>query len=43
MQEPLGLVVREAPLTLPAISIDLIWHERRHHDPMLEWIRRTLP
>jgi len=39
MQGALGLVVREVPLALPPIGIDLIWHERRHHDPMLEWIR----
>lgn len=41
-QDSLGLTLREVPLALPAISIDLIWHERRHHDPMLEWIRRAV-
>jgi DNA-binding transcriptional LysR family regulator len=43
MQDSLGLAVREVPFMLPPIGIDLIWHERRHQDPMLEWIRRTLP
>lgn len=43
MQASLDLVVREVPFALPPIGIDLIWHERRHQDPMLEWIRRTLP
>jgi DNA-binding transcriptional LysR family regulator len=42
LRESLGLVVREAPLALPPIGIDLIWHERRHHDPMLEWVRRNI-
>lgn len=40
--EALQLVVREVPLVLPPIGIDLIWHERRHHDPMLEWVRRCI-
>jgi DNA-binding transcriptional LysR family regulator len=42
MQGSLGLVLREVPLALPPIGIDLIWHERRHHDPMLAWVRRTI-
>lgn len=40
IKDVLGLVLKEAPVVLPAIGIDLIWHERRHLDPMLEWVRR---
>lgn len=43
MRDSLGLVVREVPFALPPIGIDLIWHESRHQDPMLDWIRRLFP
>jgi DNA-binding transcriptional LysR family regulator len=39
MRVPLGLVLREPPVSLPAIEIDLIWHEGRQRDPMLSWLR----
>jgi len=42
LRESLRLTLREPPLALPPIGIDLIWHERRHHDPMLEWVRRSI-
>ena len=42
MQGSLGLVIREVPLVLARIGLDLILHERRHHDPMLAWVRRTV-
>jgi DNA-binding transcriptional LysR family regulator len=39
LQEPLGLALRNSPLTLPPIDIHWIWHQRRHRDPLLEWVR----
>jgi DNA-binding transcriptional LysR family regulator len=42
MQAGLGLALHEAPLPLPPISVALIWHEARHHDPLLKWLRRVM-
>lgn len=39
---PLGLVVRDPPLALPGFAIHQSWHERRHADPALRWLRRLV-
>jgi DNA-binding transcriptional LysR family regulator len=36
---PLGLVVRELPLELPAVPVSLTWPEHQHDDPGHRWIR----
>ena len=33
------LALSPPPIALPPIAIDLIWHERRQHDPLLAWVR----
>ncbi|MFL5304542.1 MAG: LysR family transcriptional regulator [Polyangia bacterium] len=43
LREPLRLVLRDAPVALPAIEIDLIWHEGTHRDPFLTWVRSVIP
>ena len=37
--QPLGLVVRELPLVLPAFEVNLFWHQRVHADPGHRWLR----
>ena len=37
-----GLVVRDVPLELPAIHIDMLWHRRLHGAPGHDWLRRVL-
>ncbi|MGZ3478334.1 MAG: LysR family transcriptional regulator, partial [Polyangiales bacterium] len=41
LAEPLGLVVVPAPseLALAGFSMNLVWHERTHHDAPLKWVR----
>jgi len=39
VEDRFGLSLARPPLQLPAITIDLIWHERRHRDPLLRWAR----
>ncbi|MDK9688308.1 LysR family transcriptional regulator [Halomonas sp. LC1] len=34
-----GLAIREHPLTLPEIPINLFWHRRFHQDPGNRWLR----
>ncbi len=36
------LVMRAAPLTLPAIEVDLLWHGRHDGNPAQRWLRQTL-
>lgn len=36
---PLGLVVRELPLALPAFEVSLVWHHRTHADAAHAWMR----
>jgi DNA-binding transcriptional LysR family regulator len=33
------LALSPPPIALPTITIDVIWHERRQHDPLLAWAR----
>jgi DNA-binding transcriptional LysR family regulator len=42
VQQRFKLVLRKPPLELPAIGIELIWHERRQRDPLLAWVRSQL-
>jgi DNA-binding transcriptional LysR family regulator len=37
-----GLEVLELPLALPTFGIHVVWHERRHHDPLHTWLRGLL-
>lgn len=39
---PLGLVVRELPVALPAFGVDMFWHRRVHPDPGHRWLREHL-
>jgi DNA-binding transcriptional LysR family regulator len=41
LQAFFDLALRPPPVALPEIHIDLIWHEGRRQDPMLEWVRET--
>lgn len=36
---PLGLVMRDLPLALPAFEVNLFWHQRVHADPGHRWLR----
>jgi DNA-binding transcriptional LysR family regulator len=38
VRERFGLVLSPPPIKLPPITIDLIWHERRHRDALLSWM-----
>jgi len=38
-QHAFRLVLRPPPLALPEIEISLIWHERRHKEPLVAWAR----
>jgi DNA-binding transcriptional LysR family regulator len=42
VRDRFDLVVRDPPIELPPIRVDLVWHERRHRDPLLAWVRRLL-
>ncbi len=35
-----GLVILEAPLTLPDLNISIFWHERHHRDVAHAWFRQ---
>ena len=37
--QPLGLVMRELPLVLPAFEVNLFWHQRVQADPRHRWLR----
>ncbi|MGY3726626.1 MULTISPECIES: LysR family transcriptional regulator [Cobetia] len=37
-----GLVIRELPLKLPALSYRLIWHASHEQDPGHRWLRQSL-
>jgi DNA-binding transcriptional LysR family regulator len=38
----LGLVVRPAPIDLPAVRFAIGWHERFQHDPGHRWVRERI-
>ncbi|WP_105375000.1 LysR family transcriptional regulator [Neorhizobium huautlense] len=38
----LPLTVVDPPVQLPAYEVELIWHERCHHDPSHSWLRREI-
>lgn len=38
----LPVVVLPPPLPLPGFSLDLLWHERYHHDPAHAWFRAAV-
>ena len=38
VRQRFGLALYPPPIKLPPITIDLIWHERRHRDPLLAWL-----
>jgi DNA-binding transcriptional LysR family regulator len=38
----LGLRALPAPFESPELQLDLIWHERAHHDPGHAWFRDAL-
>ena len=42
LADSLKLVVRDLPFDLPAIRIELIWHESRRRDPVLAWVRQAV-
>jgi DNA-binding transcriptional LysR family regulator len=37
-----GLVVKEPPVELAPVDIQMLWHERGHRDPRQRWLRSTL-
>ncbi|MBF6029741.1 LysR family transcriptional regulator [Pseudomonas sp. P115] len=37
-----GLAMLEPPVEIPGFSKTVAWHERTHHDPAHQWVRRTL-
>lgn len=37
-----GLACCPHPLDVPAVHFDILWHRRREHDPMVNWVRDTL-
>lgn len=39
VQERFGLELTTPPLKLPPIAVEVIWHERRHRDPLHLWAR----
>lgn len=41
LQPRFGFVVKNCPLSLPPVSVDLYWHDRFHRDPGNQWLRRT--
>jgi DNA-binding transcriptional LysR family regulator len=41
MQPRFNLVVKNCPLTLPQVAVDLYWHDRFHRDPGNKWLRQT--
>jgi len=40
--QTLPLAVLPPPLPLPGFSLDLLWHERYHHDPAHAWFRAAV-
>ena len=39
LAEPRDLVRLPPPLALPGFGVEMIWHERSHHDPAQRWLR----
>ena len=37
-----ALVWRELPFTLPAVHLDMLWHERDARSPVHKWLRKHL-
>ncbi|MBF0877164.1 LysR family transcriptional regulator [Gluconobacter cerevisiae] len=37
-----SLRIFEPPLQLPSLQYQQVWHERRHRDPMLSWLRNIV-
>lgn len=37
-----SLVTRELPFVLPAVNVDMLWHERDTRSPAHKWLRDTL-
>ncbi len=37
-----ALVWRELPFTLPAVHLDMLWHERDARSPAHKWLRKHL-
>jgi DNA-binding transcriptional LysR family regulator len=37
-----ALVLKELPFELPAIHVDMLWHERDARNPAHKWVRTTL-
>ncbi|WP_319825362.1 LysR family transcriptional regulator [Thalassovita sp.] len=38
----LGLVLYRAPVTLPAVTLSMVWHRRHSHAPAHRWLRDQL-
>jgi DNA-binding transcriptional LysR family regulator len=38
----LPLRIVEPPVALPRFRVNLVWHERRHHDPAQRWFRAQI-
>ena len=36
------LAVLELPVPLPSLSFRLLWHERTHHEPAQQWLRKVI-
>lgn len=39
---PATLVSFPPPLPLPSVRVEVIWHDRHHHDPAHQWLLATL-
>lgn len=40
--EVLPLRVLETPVPIPGFTMQLVWHERQHHDPAHQWFRKKV-